>query len=70
MSKVENRLYADPRLVDLYDLLNAGDGTTPSTKNKSVARVGGCWTWDAVLEPLRFGWLLRVIESLRSIPPR
>jgi ubiquinone/menaquinone biosynthesis C-methylase UbiE len=25
MSEVENRLYADPRLVDLYDLLNAGD---------------------------------------------
>jgi ubiquinone/menaquinone biosynthesis C-methylase UbiE len=25
MSEVENALYADPRLVDLYDLLNAGD---------------------------------------------
>jgi ubiquinone/menaquinone biosynthesis C-methylase UbiE len=25
MSEVENALYADPRLVDLYDLLNSGD---------------------------------------------
>jgi hypothetical protein len=69
MSKVENRLYADPRLVDLYDLLNAGDWDY-AFYEKQIARVGGCWTWDAVLEPLRFGWLLRVIESLRSIPPR
>lgn len=25
MSEIENALYADPRLVDLYDLLNSGD---------------------------------------------
>lgn len=33
MSDLENALYADARLVDLYDLLNSGDWVLISTES-------------------------------------